>query len=109
MSRSHISQGFADDNADFNQMAIWYLLLGTRGGENRTKILQALNRQPRNTNQIAEDVNLDYKTVKHHLDVLQENDIVKDSDHDYGAVYLLTDQVEENWDMTERIIKSLER
>ncbi|NHN46818.1 winged helix-turn-helix transcriptional regulator [Halostella sp. JP-L12] len=89
-------------------MAIWYLLIGTRGGETRTKILQVLDQQPRNTNQIAEEVNLDYKTVKHHLDVLQENNIVKDSGHDYGAVYLLTQRVEENWDMIEGIIKSLE-
>jgi len=50
----------------------------------------ALDDRPRNANQLAEDLDLDYKTVRHHLDVLMDNDVVQRSGDDYGAVYLPT-------------------
>ena len=55
--------------------SLWYVLTGTRGESNRMRILQAVDKRPRNANQLAEDLDLDYKTVRHHLDVLTENDI----------------------------------
>ncbi|PSQ38310.1 ArsR family transcriptional regulator [Halobacteriales archaeon SW_12_71_31] len=83
---------------------LWYVLTGTRGGENRIRILQALDERPRNANQLAEDLDLDYKTVRHHLDVLTENDVVSKSGDDYGAVYLPTDRVDNYWDTVEQIV-----
>ena len=83
---------------------LWYVLTGTRGGENRIRILQALDERPRNANQLAEDLDLDYKTVRHHLDVLTENDVVSKSGDDYGAVYLPTDRVSNYWDTVEQIV-----
>ncbi len=53
--------------------ALWYVLTGTRGGTNRVRLLRALDKRPRNANQLADDLDLDYKTVRHHLDVLVEN------------------------------------
>jgi len=87
------------------EAVLWYVLTGTRGGENRIRILQALDDRPRNANQLAEDLDLDYKTVRHHLGVLAENDIVKDSGDDYGAVYLPTDRVRKHWDTVETIVE----
>jgi len=55
--------------------SLWYVLTGTRGGSNRMRILRAVDERPRNANQLAGDLDLDYKTVRHHLDVLTENDI----------------------------------
>ena len=83
---------------------LWYVLTGTRGGENRIRILQALDERPRNANRLAEDLDLDYKTVRHHLDVLIENDVVSKSGDDYGAVYLPTDRVGNYWDTVEQIV-----
>ena len=68
---------------------MFYLLEGTRGGETRTRILDALFKRPMNKNQLAKTVKLDYKTVEHHLKLLVENDflsIIKKGS--YGAVYL---------------------
>ncbi|MFC7227113.1 winged helix-turn-helix domain-containing protein [Salinirubellus salinus] len=88
------------------EAALWYVLTGTRGGKNRARILRALDERPRNANQLAEDLDLDYKTIRHHLDVLAENDVVRDSGDDYGAVYLPTQRVRQHWDTVEQILEN---
>ena len=90
------------------EAALWYVLTGTRGGPNRVRLLRAVADRPRNANQLAEDLNLDYKTVRHHLDVLVENGIVESSGDDYGAVYLPTEAARDNWDTIEEIIEEVE-
>lgn len=90
------------------EAVLWYVFIGTRGGENRARLLQALDERPRNPNQLADDLDLDYTTVRHHLDVLVENDILKNSGDDYGAIYLPTDRARKNWDMVEEIIEKVE-
>ncbi|QLH83993.1 ArsR/SmtB family transcription factor [Halosimplex pelagicum] len=87
---------------------LWYVLTGTRGGRNRVRILQAIDERPRNANQLADDLDLDYKTVRHHLDVLLDNDIVDKSGDDYGAVYLPSDRVRANWGTVEEIFERVE-
>ncbi|WP_158056358.1 ArsR/SmtB family transcription factor [Halorussus halophilus] len=90
------------------ESVLWYVLTGTRGGANRARLLRAIDERPRNANQLAEDLDLDYKTVRHHLDVLMENDIVQNSGDDYGAVYLPTDQARHHWETVEQIIEEVE-
>lgn len=69
---------------------LWYLIAGTRGGLNRARILLLLRQKPSNVNEVAEILDLDYKTVRHHLDVLHENGFVMvSSDQHYGALYSL--------------------
>lgn len=89
------------------EAALWYVLTGTRGGKNRVRLLRALAERPRNANQLAEDLDLDYKTVRHHLDVLMENGVVENSGEDYGAVYLPTGQVRQHWDTVENIFEEV--
>jgi DNA-binding transcriptional ArsR family regulator len=90
------------------EAALWYVLTGTRGGPNRVRLLRAVAERPRNANQLADDLDLDYKTVRHHLDVLVDNDIVESSGDDYGAVYLPTGQARDHWDVVEEIIEEVE-
>ncbi len=90
------------------EAVLWYVLTGTRGGANRVRILRALAERPRNANQMAEDLNLDYKTIRHHLDVLADNGIVQDSGDNYGAVYLPTDRVRTHWETVETIMEQLD-
>ena len=88
--------------------SLWYVLTGTRGGKNRVRILQAVDEKPRNANQLAEDLGLNYKTVRHHLDVMVENCILRKSGDDYGAVYLPTERVEHHWDTVKEIFERME-
>jgi predicted ArsR family transcriptional regulator len=87
---------------------LWYVLTGTRGGANRARILRAIEQRPRNANQLADDLDLDYKTVRHHLDVLVENDVVTKSGDDYGAVYLPTERANHHWETVKKIIEKVE-
>jgi predicted ArsR family transcriptional regulator len=86
-----------------------YVLTGTRGGVNRTRLLQSIDERPRNASQRAEELDLHYKTVQHHLNVLVDNDVLRSSGDDYGAVYLPTPQAEDHWDLVEEIIEQVDR
>jgi DNA-binding transcriptional ArsR family regulator len=83
---------------------LWYLLGGTRGGPNRVEILKALRDRPLNANQLAGAIHLDYKTIEHHVKVLEENGLVTFSEKGtYGAVLFLTPRMEEAWSLLEEI------
>ncbi|MBS3815947.1 MAG: PAS domain S-box protein [Candidatus Thermoplasmatota archaeon] len=87
-----------------------YLLLGQEGGENRFKIIEMLRERPYNINQIAEQLDLNYKTVKHHVDVMIENGILTSSkEGDYGKVYFLEEKVERNIEVYEDIVEKFEK
>jgi predicted transcriptional regulator len=86
---------------------LWYLLASSRGSANRVRILNTLEERPRNVNQLATELDLDYKTVQHHLGVLMDNNVVERTDNDYAAVYLFTDQVRSHWDLVEEIIETV--
>ena len=58
---------------------LWWLLSGSVGGSNRGRILEELFTQPINANELANVLDLDYKTVRHHLDVLEKNNTKKSS------------------------------
>ena len=87
---------------------LWYVLAGTRGGANRVRLLRALDERPRNANQLAEALDLDYKTVRHHLKVLVDNGVLRNSGDGYGAVYLPTDRARHHWETVEEIIAEVE-
>lgn len=77
---------------------LWWLLAGSKGGKNRARIIDTLKNRPYNANQLAEKLELDYKTVKHHIGVLEENEIITSTGKKYGTLYFLSDKMEENYD-----------
>jgi predicted ArsR family transcriptional regulator len=89
------------------EKALWYLLTATRGGENRARIIRRLSERPRNANQLAEDLDVSYKTVRHHLDALVDHDVVEPGENQYGKLYFLTDRFENHWETFERITEEL--
>ena len=69
---------------------------GTRGGPNRAEIIKTLHTRPCNANQLAQILGVDYKTIQHHLRVLEENGLIAPSEkRAYGAVLFLTPKMEE--------------
>lgn len=90
------------------EKALWYLFAGTRGGENRARIVRCLTTRPRNANQIAGELDLDYNTVRYHLDMLAEHDVVEADDNQYGSLYFLTDRFEHHRETFEDVLEHLE-
>jgi DNA-binding transcriptional ArsR family regulator len=85
------------------EKALWYLFAGSRGGANRVRIVRELEDRPRNANDLADRLDLDYNTITHHLDMLREHDVVEPGDSDYGKLYFLTDRFEHHRDTFEEI------
>ena len=88
---------------------LWYLIAGTRGGLNRAKIIKALSGRPYNANQLADELGLDYKTMRHHLDVLVKNKILMVEGEKYGAMYFISDNMEKNMDEFNKIWETVIR
>jgi len=82
---------------------LWWLIAGSKGGINRARIIKVLKERPYNANQLAETLELDYKTVRHHLEVLEKNSVIISKGDGYGAIYFLTTQMEENYMIFEEI------
>jgi DNA-binding transcriptional ArsR family regulator len=78
---------------------IWWLIVGTKGGVNRARIIRALKERPYNANQLTELLALDYKTVRHHLKVLQDNKIITSAGDRYGTVYFLSSNMEKDYEV----------
>ena len=86
---------------------LWYVLGGSRGGENRARILAELKRRPLNMNQLAEKLSLDYRTITHHMGVLSSNSLVVAHGEKYGAMYFLAPRLEAGFGAFEEICSSL--
>lgn len=80
---------------------LWFLFAGSRGGENRIRIINLLKQQPYNMNQLAEAMGLDYKAIQHHINVLEKNNMVTKTGEKYGVLYFISNYLEH----TSRLLK----
>jgi DNA-binding transcriptional ArsR family regulator len=94
-------------NARSLKYLLGWLIAGTRGGPTRAKIIEALKETPQNANQLATLLGMDYKTMRHHLDVLEKNRIITSVGERYGATYFLSQVLEDNYDLFEEIMKKI--
>ena len=88
------------------QLLQW-LIIGTRGGANRAQIIEAIREEPRNANQLASLLGVDYRTVRHHIDVLEKNELLTSMGEQYGKMYFLSSGLEENFQVFEEIWKRI--
>ncbi len=86
-----------------------YLILGQKGGNNRARILKLLKERPYNINQMAEKMDVNYRTIKHHIEMLERNDIVSGSKTGgYGEVYYLIPKLEEDEKLFEDLMRKVD-
>jgi predicted transcriptional regulator len=88
---------------------LWYLFAGSKGGENRIKIITLLQDTPLNINRIAEVLNLDYKAVQHHIDVLEKNNLVSRMGEKYGIMYFVSNYLESNMETFNEIVNKINK
>jgi DNA-binding transcriptional ArsR family regulator len=86
----------------FRHLLHW-LIAGSRGGVNRGRIIEILRDQPQNANQLTTLLEVDYRTVRHHIGVLLKNGIITSMGERYGMMYFLTLEMEENYAVFEEI------
>jgi DNA-binding transcriptional ArsR family regulator len=76
---------------------LWWMLAGSAGGPNRARIILILRNRPSNAHQLAKELGLDYKTVRHHLDVLLDNQLVQARGDGYGRMFFLSPMLDTNF------------
>lgn len=84
-----------------------WLIAGTRGGVTRAKIIETLKETPQNANQLANMLGLDYRTIRHHLKVLEKSKIITSAGEGYGTTYFLSQAMEENYVLFEEIVNKI--
>jgi DNA-binding transcriptional ArsR family regulator len=76
---------------DPTKRLLFWLLEGTKGGPTRIQLLSLLAKKPMNMRQLALAANLDYKTVEHHVRLLEKNLIIEPMGPGYGKMYFISD------------------
>ncbi len=84
-----------------------WLIAGTKGGPTRARIIQTLRETPQNANQLATSLGMDYRTIRHHIDVLEKNKIITSAGEGYGTTYFLSPIMEENYAVFEEIVNKI--
>jgi len=87
----------------------WFVFAATRGGANRIRIISHLRNLPSNTNQLAEQIGLDYKAVQHHLKTLEQNNLVTKVGNNYGATYFPSVLFEDSEAIFDEIVEKLKK
>jgi DNA-binding transcriptional ArsR family regulator len=94
-------------NARSLKYVLGWLIAGTRGGPTRAKIIESLKETPQNANQLAILLKMDYKTMRHHLEVLEKNRMLTSVGDRYGATYFLSQTLEDNYALFEEIVRKI--
>ena len=74
-------------------------IVGTRGGVVRLKILLLLESTSHNINELSKILSLDYKSVQHHIRVLEKSGLITPSGKKYANAYRLSSLLEAHKDV----------
>ncbi len=72
---------------------LYHLIEGTRGGKTRALILRHLTKRSYNAHQLAKALNMDYKTIRHHLKVLVKKGIITKGRDEYSGLYFIAKNI----------------
>ncbi len=90
-----------------------WLLVNTQGGENRIRILKEIFKKPSNAHELCNVLNLNYKTIRYHLDILEKNNIIISIGEKYGKAYFPSDDLKELEEyfneIWERLVKKINK
>ncbi|MFB5608171.1 MAG: ArsR/SmtB family transcription factor [Candidatus Nitrosomaritimum yanchengensis] len=88
---------------------LWFIFAGSRGGLNRLRIITKLKENPLNTNQLAKELELDYKAIQHHIKILEKNNLITRMGEKYGVTYFISTYLEVNMETFEEIATKLDK
>lgn len=90
---------------DFFQQTAYWLLAGSKGGANRIKILQELEKKPLNPNELSKKTGLNYKTVQHHIGLLTQNQLLVKRGNRYGGVFFWSEELKKNHGLFKKLFE----
>jgi predicted transcriptional regulator len=96
-------------NDPYAKRLLWFVFAGSRGGMNRLRLIKILKNQPLNANQLAKDLNLDYKAILHHIGVLEKNNLITRIGEKYNVTFFVSNFLEANMDSFNEIVEKLEK
>jgi len=85
----------------------WFLFAGSVGAKNRIRIMSVLRKRPSNRNQLSTELGIQYKGIQHHIEVLEENNLVKKTGNRYGMTYYVSELFMHNEIAFDEIIDKL--
>jgi len=87
----------------------WLLFAGSRGSDNRIRIMSVLRKRPRNRNQLSTELDMDYKGIQHLLKTLEENNLVTQVDNKYASPFFVSAFFEANEAVFDEIVIKLKK
>lgn len=92
----------------FNQILYW-LLANSLGGNNRITILKGLFKKPQNAHELSQNLDIEYKTVRYHLNILKENGLIEIAGSGYGKTYFISEKLMKHREYFDTICKKIKK
>ncbi len=87
--------------------AFMFSIAGTRGGPVRLAVLKIIAKKKMNINQVSIRMNMDYKTIQHHMRVLDKSGFVKKEMSKNESIYSVSDLIMSNKEIMKIIRRKL--
>ena len=88
---------------------LWMVFAASKGGQNRIRIVFALKRSQFNAHQLTKELDLNYRAIQHHLQVLERNNLISHIGQKYGTNYFLSSLLETNMKAFDELVLNLSR
>jgi len=73
---------------------LFWLLAASKGAITRLHILSLLKKSPMNARKLSLELNLDYKTIRNHLELLEKYQIIDAIGNKYGKLFFISSEYE---------------
>jgi len=81
---------------------------GMSGRYTRLRIICAVTEEPINALELSKKLNLDYKTIKHNIDVLEKNNLIVREGEGYGDLFFVSEIISSNLPTLYSVIRKVE-
>lgn len=88
---------------------LWTVFGRSRGGVTRLRMISAIRHRPLNTNQLANELGINYRAIMHHVGVLERNNLIKRDGNRFGAKLLVSGLMEVHMELLEEILRHLQK
>jgi len=72
------------------------------------RIICAITEEPLNTRELSKKLNLDYKTIKHNIKVLESNNLIEREGEGYGDLFFPSELLSSNLPTLYTVIRKVE-